>query len=381
MLLIILDRILHKIRDDQRQFHLVHSCRDRPDTLIHHFHIPLLCNRPQSAHDQFHQCINIHLGNIQIRRCSVHLHKRKKIRNNLILPLDLLCDIRHKFLIKLNRHIFLTDQGIRQYLHGGDGCSQLMGHIGNEFLSGGIQHLHSAQHPVKSVSDAFSLQAVRYGDRIIGVTLLRLVERLRYLLKRLKQPLRGQDRNQHNSQHHNDLHKQRFPAEYLQGSSDRIGRSAHQHDTADDLLSLCRLRLVIIQRHRLRNGNRHLHITIVLVIPACVLPLDAAHHFLRNDRFILADAVRVLDDPQVIINHQHPSVIETGQLVQLSIDHFGRSVLQIMISYQVICQNPKLRGNIRDLHIDGTLLIILQDRISHTDTGYQPYDKQDQKDS
>lgn len=52
-----------------------------------------------------------------------------------------------------------------------------------------------------------------------------------------------------------------------------------------------------------------------------------------------------------------------------------------MISNQVVSQNPKLRGHIGNFHTDGTLLIIPQDRIPHTDTGDKAYDKQDQKDS
>ena len=66
--------------------------------------------------------IDIDLSDIQSLYCLVHLDQRQKITDNVIFPINLLCDISHKFLIQLNRHIFLGKQGICQHFHGCQRC-------------------------------------------------------------------------------------------------------------------------------------------------------------------------------------------------------------------------------------------------------------------
>ena len=51
-----------------------------------------------------------------------------------------------------------------------------------------------------------------------------------------------------------------------------------------------------------------------------------------------------------------------------------------MVSDQMIGQDLELVGYVRGSHIDRPLLVVLNDRIAHTETGNHPHDKEDQKD-
>ena len=58
-----------------------------------------------------------------------------------------------------------------------------MGHIGNEFLSGIIQYLHSSKHLIKSVTNMLCLDIFCYMDLFIRKSVLYLIDRFCYLFK------------------------------------------------------------------------------------------------------------------------------------------------------------------------------------------------------
>ena len=125
-LFVVFDRIFDQIRQGKRQLRLIHFGIDRAETLQHKVDILLVRDRCQSLDDQLQQFIDIFIFNMQICCLFIHLHKRQKIRDDLILTIDLFCDIRHKLLIKLHRCIRLCQKRICKYFHRCDRCFQLV---------------------------------------------------------------------------------------------------------------------------------------------------------------------------------------------------------------------------------------------------------------
>ena len=117
IIVIIFDRILHKIRYSERKFHLVDLCTYRTETLHDHLHIFFVCDRTETLQDLFQELIDIDSLYIQILSGLVHLNERKKVCDDLILPVDLFCDILHELLIHLHRSFLHLKKRIRQHFH------------------------------------------------------------------------------------------------------------------------------------------------------------------------------------------------------------------------------------------------------------------------
>ena len=99
------------------------------------------------------QCLNIHImGRL------VHLYQRKQIIDDLVLPLDFLGHISHKFPVKLSRDFLLGQKRICQHLHGCQRRLQLMGHIRDKLLPCLIQYLESSDQLVKRLRKPNGLQ-------------------------------------------------------------------------------------------------------------------------------------------------------------------------------------------------------------------------------
>ena len=76
-----------------------------------------------------------------------------------------------------------------------------MGHIGNEFLSGIIQYLHSSKHLIKSVTDMLCLDIFCYMNLFIRKSVLYLVDRFCDLFKWL-QYISAQEKGNAKHQYH-----------------------------------------------------------------------------------------------------------------------------------------------------------------------------------
>ena len=110
IIVIILNRIFNQIAKCHSQFYFIHLCCNRTNTFKNHLNIPLIRNRLKLFQNCFEKFINIDLGNIDFRCIFIHFYKGKQIIDNFIHSLQFFINVHHKFLIKFNRNIFLSNQ-------------------------------------------------------------------------------------------------------------------------------------------------------------------------------------------------------------------------------------------------------------------------------
>ncbi len=107
---IILDRIFYQIRKRQCELDFIHFCNHRSAALKDQLNIRPRRNGSQTLQQQFQHLVHIHCIDVDIRRGSCHLDQREQICDDLVLPVNLLCDICHKLTVQLRRHVLLCDQ-------------------------------------------------------------------------------------------------------------------------------------------------------------------------------------------------------------------------------------------------------------------------------
>ena len=165
---VVLDGVLHQVRDDHGHLDLVDLRDDFTHADHRQLYVSFLRDGPDPAKDQLHHLIDIGLLDAELGVLAVHAHKCEEFRDDLVLAVDLILYIHHKFPVHFYRDIVLLDQGVGQDLHGGHGSLQLVGNIGNKFLPGFIERVHPCQHLVEGVSDMLGLEESRRFDGISG---------------------------------------------------------------------------------------------------------------------------------------------------------------------------------------------------------------------
>ena len=161
---VVLDGILYKIRDDHGHLDFVDLRIDLPDADHSELDIPLLGNGADPSEDQLHHFIDVDLLDAELGILAVHSDQRKKLRDDLVLSVDLVLDVHHKLPVHLDRHVLLLHEGVGQDLHRCHGSLELVGHVGYEFLSRFIQRVHTRQDLVEGVRDMFSFHKGRRLD-------------------------------------------------------------------------------------------------------------------------------------------------------------------------------------------------------------------------
>ena len=204
---IIFNSILYQIADGKRKLHFVHICIDWTERIQDQGNTSLICNRPQTFQDIFQQFIDIHIGNIHICCLFVHFHKGEQICDNLVLSVNLFCNIRKEFLIQFLRNPLLSYKRVCQNFHGSHRCFQLMRHIGYKFLSGFIQGFHSGKHLIKCIRNQRCLCIIRNGDFFILISVCQIFDGFCYSGKRFHQNC-GKDISQEYGQNYNNSNDQ-----------------------------------------------------------------------------------------------------------------------------------------------------------------------------
>ena len=326
MLLIIFNGIFHQIGKYLGDFHIIQLRRYRPDAFKNHFHIPEPGNGAQTLEYGLDQLVYVHRGNVHLGGGLVHLHKRKQIVDDLILPLDFIRNVLHEFLVKRKRGILLLHEGIREHLHGGQRRLQLVGYIGNKFLTGIVNYLHLGQQLVKGIDDMLCFDIIRHGYRFIGKTVL-------YLRYSLGNPVEGlhQDggkpyRNPENTDNHHDFYDHRLAVQNLH----RCGYAVRGYTGKHDALHLA----CIVLFHRIGGGRLalagagfldgygHFDIAVFLIVFCAALPLEAEDDLFRNHGLAFTDTICIFYNPEIVIDNDNASVIQIGHLLQLRIDSF-----------------------------------------------------------
>ena len=169
MIPVIFDCVLHKIGDDHDHLGLIDFRIYFSHTDHGQLNIPLLCDGPDSFQDQFAHFIDIALLNVQLGVFAVHADKREQFRNDLVLSVHLIFDIFHELAVHFHGRIVHLQQGIGQDLHGGHRRLELMGYVGDEFLPGFIQRVHTRQHLIERIRNVFCLQKSRRFNGIGGI--------------------------------------------------------------------------------------------------------------------------------------------------------------------------------------------------------------------
>ena len=78
-------------------------------------------------------------GQIQDVFSLLQPHQGQKVADNAVHSVNLTVDVLQKVLIQLFGHAVLQQQGFREHLDGTEGGLQLMGNVGNEFLSRAVE--------------------------------------------------------------------------------------------------------------------------------------------------------------------------------------------------------------------------------------------------
>ena len=313
---IIFNGIFYQIGDCQRQLYFIHLCRYRAKALKYYFNIPGCRNRPQPLQDPFHQCINILRRDIHSIRCLIHLHQRQKIINNLILTLDLLRKIAHKLFIKLRRHLFLRQERVRQHLHRGQRCFQLMRHIGDKLISGIIQDTHPSQHLIKCLRQRPRLCISIFIEIMIVIPFCNRRNRPRDPLERSGHHKSQEKRQHQHHQYHGNPGHISFPIQHGQIILNRIRGDTDQQD-AQHCLPGC-----------VKDRRCHFDIGILFIIIAGPCPFQTMDHVCRNNRLPDIHIVCIFFHLEIPIDHQHASIVNIGHLYQLCTDRFSSPAIQ-----------------------------------------------------
>ena len=165
LLLVVLDSIFNQIGYRKCQLCPVNLRDDWLVAFQADIDLLLLGNRAQPLQNQVDQVVDIRIFNVDDRRLPVHLDQFQQIRDNFILPVDLMTDVNHEILIHLVRDfpdLCLLDQRIRENLHGGHRRLQLMGDIGNELLSGFLLLFQMVPHLVVCLRQHLRFRIIRH---------------------------------------------------------------------------------------------------------------------------------------------------------------------------------------------------------------------------
>ena len=117
LIYIVFDTIFDQVTDGKGKFHLIHICGYRSERIQDQVNPSLICNRTETLQDILQQLIDIHIADIHICCFFVHFYQGEQIGDDLVLSVNLFCDIRKKFLIQFLRNPLLSYQRIRQNLH------------------------------------------------------------------------------------------------------------------------------------------------------------------------------------------------------------------------------------------------------------------------
>ena len=173
---VVLDRVLHQIVHD-----LVDSGRidlGKDFLLIDQgqLYIAKPCYGLESLHGGLSQLIDVRSDNDKFDVRPVLFYHCQKIRDDLVLPVDLMIDIFQEIPVDCRIHFILGQKRGCEHLHGSHRGLELMRHIGDEFLPGLVQSIHTAQNIVESIRYMNRLQILRSTDRLIRISFLDLTD-------------------------------------------------------------------------------------------------------------------------------------------------------------------------------------------------------------
>ena len=107
---VVFDGVFNKICDDHSHLDLIDLRVDLAHTDHSQFDISLLRDRPYSSKDQLHHLIDVGILDIELGIFAVHADKCEQLRNDLVLPVDLVLYVDHEFPVHFDRDIFLLDK-------------------------------------------------------------------------------------------------------------------------------------------------------------------------------------------------------------------------------------------------------------------------------
>ena len=165
LLLVVLDSIFNQIGYRKCQLRPVNLRDDRLVAFQADINLLLLGNRAQPLQNQVDQVVDIRIFNVDDRRLPVHFDQFQQIRDDFILPVDLMADVNHEILVHLVRDfpdLCLLDQRIREDLHGGHRRLQFMGDIGDKLLSGFLLLFQMMPHLVVCLCQHLCFRIVRH---------------------------------------------------------------------------------------------------------------------------------------------------------------------------------------------------------------------------
>ena len=209
---IVFDGIFNQIAQRQRQFHFVHLRHHRPEALKHQLDIGFCRDGPQPFQDQLQQIIDVDGLNVQICIFLVHFYQRKQIVDDLIFPVDLRRNVLHKLPVQLHRHLVaLHGEGIRQHLHGCQRRFQLMGHVGNKFLTAVLLLADPADHIVVRIGNGLGLRVIGNRNDLLHIPFRQIFHGMGDFSQRFHENHRSRHRQ------HDDHRRQRQLDEHALG--------------------------------------------------------------------------------------------------------------------------------------------------------------------
>ena len=309
------------------------------------------------------------MRNIYIICLLIHFYKGKKVGNNLILPVNLRCNIRKKLLIKLFRNTFLTYKRICKHLHGRHRSLQLVRHIGNKFLSRFIQHLHSSQHLVKRICDQSCLCIIRHRNIFILIAVCQILDCLCHSCKRLYKN-RREDISKKNGKHNNASNNKNLSLfQCVNSRCNLTCGNRYKHSS---------LKLFYIRAY---NGNCYLQCLIPTVKTLRLFSLKTLYHKGRNKCLSLICTIRIFYYSEVPVYKNNPSAVNIRQQLQLAVYNLRAGVIEIIFLYQQAAQNVTLASHTCTSVCNGFILIVCDNRSCYNDTWHNSQNDQNNQDT
>ena len=335
VVLVVLDAVFHQIGNGKGQLRTVNLGYDRLIALQGDLNPAPCGDRTKTLQNQCDQVVNVGLLDMDIRGSPVHLDQLEQIGDDLVLPVDLLADILHEFLVHLIRNfseLRLLDQGIREDLHGSHGRFQFMGDVRDEFLTGFLLGLQPAAHLIVSVREKLRLRIIRHGN-IIPHEFRTGIQICRHLPEGADQNAGCIERSRDDHQCQNQLeHRDRTGQRRL---SFNYIRGRYRKDKSSENPF----------RYFVHNRTDHFYEIARPVIIIRIIPLKTADQLLRYNRFILVKSVGITDDAEKAVYNNHTPAVEVAQLFQLGLNDIRRLAVQVMGGSQLPPDHPALAAD------------------------------------
>ena len=233
VLAVVFDGVFHQVGQDLADPDGVHLGKDLPLVDQGQLDIPELGDGAEPLHDGLGQGVDIGPGDLKLDVGPVLLDQGQKVRDDLVLAVDLMVDILEEFPVDGGVHLLLGEEGGREDLHGGHGSLELVGDVGDEFLPGLVQGVHAAQHVVEGVGDMHGLDILGRADGLIGIALLDLPDISGEDLEGADQGAGDHDGREKDDDQHDGLQEEGLAPEDVLGLGDVLGGGTCQQDSPD----------------------------------------------------------------------------------------------------------------------------------------------------